>query len=94
MGTGALCIPFEKCLLNREERYQALDDLMSICHWTRVYYSWRPNLRDEGDNHLIELAVAGGSKIIITNNVKDFKQSDLSFPEISILTPREYLEVK
>ena len=32
---------------------------LSLCEWVPVYYLWRPNLRDEGDNHLIELAVAG-----------------------------------
>lgn len=26
--------------------------------WTRIYFGWRPNLRDEADNHLVELAVA------------------------------------
>ena len=83
---------FGKCLLNPEERDQALNDFISISKWTRVYYSWRPNLRDEGDNHLMELAVAGGATSIITKNVKDFKQSDLSFPDISILTPKQLLE--
>ena len=83
---------FRKCLLNNEERHQALDDFLNICHWIRVYYSWRPNLRDEGDNHLIELAVAGGVKTIITKNIKDFKDSELSFPEILILTPKQFLE--
>lgn len=83
---------FKKCLLNHEERHQALDDFLNICRWIRVYYSWRPNLRDEGDNHLMELAVAGGVKAIITKNIKDFKKSELSFPEILILTPKQFLE--
>ncbi|MCP4751680.1 MAG: PIN domain-containing protein, partial [Proteobacteria bacterium] len=73
---------------------QALDDFLSICRWVRVYYSWRPNLRDEGDNHLIELAVAGGTKVIITKNIRDFQESELSFPEISILAPNQFLEAK
>jgi hypothetical protein len=30
---------------------------------------WRPNLRDEGDNHLVELAIAGGAEAIVTYNV-------------------------
>jgi len=47
---------------------------------------------DEGDNHVIELAIAGSTSIIVTNNVRDFKQSDLIFPEISILTPNQFLE--
>ncbi|MBF0290459.1 MAG: putative toxin-antitoxin system toxin component, PIN family [SAR324 cluster bacterium] len=83
---------FKKCLLDSQERDQALNDFISISKWTRVYYSWRPNLKDEGDNHLMELAIAGGAKSIVTRNVKDFKQPDLSFPDISILTPKQFLE--
>ena len=30
---------------------------MSRCRWVEVFYAWRPNLPDEADNHLIELAV-------------------------------------
>jgi len=43
------------------------------------------------DNHLIELAVAGGAEAIITNNIKDFQHGDLRFPQIKFLTPTEYL---
>nr|WP_228025325.1 PIN domain-containing protein [cf. Phormidesmis sp. LEGE 11477] len=45
---------------------------MSISHWTFIYYTWRPNLKDEADNHLIELAIAGSASLIATNNLKDF----------------------
>ena len=41
-----------------EERLQVLAALARAGRWVQVYYGWRPNLRDEGDNHLIELAVA------------------------------------
>ena len=27
-----------------------------------MYYGWSPNLPDEGDSHLIELALAGGAQ--------------------------------
>lgn len=80
--------------MNKEERQNALDDFLSICKWTKFYYTWRPNLKDEGDNHLIELAVAGGASIIVTNNIRDFRKPELYFPEISILTPNQFIEVK
>ena len=35
--------------------------LISRRTWVRVYYLWRPNLPDEADNHLVELAVAGNA---------------------------------
>jgi predicted nucleic acid-binding protein len=52
---------------------------------------WRPNLKDEADNHLIELAVAGNAQIIVTKNVKDFQNAELVFPNLSILRPEEII---
>lgn len=65
---------------------------MSVCEWVQVYYLWRPNLRDEGDNHVLELAVAGAASMIVTNNVSDFLDSNLRFPEIRILKPAQVLK--
>ena len=54
--------------------------------------AWRPNLRDESDNHLVELAVAGGAEAIVTRNVRDFRVgADLRFPQIRIVTPVQFL---
>jgi predicted nucleic acid-binding protein len=44
-----------------------------------VYYLWHPNLRDEGDNHVFELAGAGGAEAIVTTNVGDFRSAELRF---------------
>jgi len=82
---------FEKSSFLPHEREDFFDDFCSICEWVKISYRWRPNLRDEGDNHLIELAMAGGADMIITWNKKDFRQSDLVLPEIAILTPPEWL---
>ncbi len=78
---------FQKSPLSAVERLRFFEAFLSVCDWTQVYYSWRPNLRDEGDNHLIELAVAGGAAMIITNNVRDFHGSDLRFPSIKLVEP-------
>ena len=83
----------EKCLLTPEERSQFLDDFLSICRWNELYYMWRPNLKDEGDNHIIELAVAAGANYVVTNNVRDFRAAELRFDEIHIVTPIQLLEV-
>ena len=83
---------FSGCPLNLAERNQVLNALLSVAQWTRIYYLWRPNLRDEGDNHLIELAVAGRAQYIATRNLKDFARSQLLFPEIKICTPETLLE--
>jgi putative PIN family toxin of toxin-antitoxin system len=82
---------FRTSPLTRTERQELFAAFLSVCEWVQVYYSWRPNLRDEADNHVVELAIAGGAAIV-TNNVSDFLSAELRFPELRILTPRSLLE--
>jgi putative PIN family toxin of toxin-antitoxin system len=80
-----------QCQLTRNEVDALLQAFMSICEWTSIYYTWRPNLKDEADNHLIELAIAGNAESIVTRNIRDFKNAELLFPDLLILTPEEIL---
>jgi len=57
-----------------------------------IHYIWRPNLKDEGDNFLVELAVAGNAKYIVTNNVKDFSHAQLRFDSFSVITPERAIK--
>ena len=52
-----------------------------------VYYLWRPNLPDEADNHVVELAVAGDAEAIVTHNTRDFCRNELRFPGLTVVTP-------
>lgn len=74
------------------ERIQVLAALARVGRWVRVYYGWRPNLPDEADNHLVELAVAGGAAAIVTHNIRDVRRGDLAFDNLRVLTPSECLE--
>ena len=60
--------------------------------WVTVYYGWRPNLRDEGDNHLIELAIAGAARAIVTHNVRDVRGGELRWSDLLVVTPSQCLE--
>lgn len=40
-----------------------------------IHFLWRPQLSDPKDDHILELAVAGGGTDIVTHNVKDFGQA-------------------
>jgi putative PIN family toxin of toxin-antitoxin system len=82
---------FDAKLISRRDRNDLLDAFFASCMWTPIYYLWRPNLRDEADNHVMELAVAGNATTIVTANKKDFRGSELSFPSIKILNPVEFL---
>ena len=83
---------FQDSLLSTPERQRLFEAFLSVCEWVHVYYGWRPNLRDETDNHLLELAIAGGASAIVTNNVRDFRDSDLRFPQVRVVTPKEFLK--
>ncbi|MUG99182.1 putative toxin-antitoxin system toxin component, PIN family [Scytonema sp. UIC 10036] len=80
-----------KCPLTSVEISALLASFLSVSEWISIYYLWRPNLKDEADNHLIELAVAGNAQIIATQNIKDFQNSQLLFPNLAILKPEEII---
>jgi predicted nucleic acid-binding protein len=75
-----------------QEREAVLAALAQKGRWVNIYYAWRPNLPDEGDNHLVELAIAGGSNTIVTHNVKDPRTGELHFTGLDVLLPTEFLE--
>ena len=83
---------WRRAQLTAAEREAFLDIFLSICQWTRIYYAWRPNLGDEGDNHLMELAVAGQADYLVTRNVRDLRGGELRFPHISVVTPTQLLK--
>lgn len=78
--------------LTESERLVLLESFLSVCDWVKVYYLWRPNLPDEADNHLIELALASGANTIVTNNLRDVSRGELTFPFLNILTPAQFLK--
>ncbi len=53
---------------------------------------WRPNLRDEADNHLMDLAVAANARYLVTSNVRDFVGGELRFDQVKIIEPAKLIE--
>lgn len=75
-----------------DERIAVLAALAKQGRWVTVYYGWRPNLPDEADNHLIELALAGGAAAIVTHNLRDINGGELRLGNLRVLTPAQCLE--
>ncbi len=74
------------------ERRLILATLAQHGRWVSPYFGWRPNLPDEADNHLIELAVASQASAIVTHNVRDLAHGELIWKSLKILTPAQCLE--
>ena len=83
---------FENCRLNLAQQEELLDIFLSVCQWRHTYFSWRPNLRDEGDNHIVELAVAAAVSHVITWNTRDFAAMELRFPALKFISPPQFLK--
>jgi putative PIN family toxin of toxin-antitoxin system len=59
--------------LSNDEIEKILDYLCLQSEHQKIYFLWRPRLPDPKDDHLLELAVASGTTIIVTHNIRDFK---------------------
>ena len=77
--------------MSGEEIRELLNAFYGLCHWVPIYYLWRPNIVDEGDNFLIELALAGNATHIVTNNTGDLRNAELNFPGLAIVKPERLL---
>jgi predicted nucleic acid-binding protein len=64
-----------------------LGTLLKTAHFTPIYYSWRPISPDAGDDLVVDCAMNAGA-IVITANLKDFRQAEESFG-LQVMTPIE-----
>ncbi|MQX36544.1 putative toxin-antitoxin system toxin component, PIN family [Roseospira navarrensis] len=83
---------FRAAPLDAGQRADLLDILLASAQWVRINFLWRPNLKDEADNHLVDLAIAGGARYIVTRKVKDFSNPDLRLPDLWIGLPEVFLK--
>jgi putative PIN family toxin of toxin-antitoxin system len=80
--------------LHRDDIQVILQFIATVARPTSIRYAWRPNLRDENDNMVMELALASGSEYLITRNTRDFVlDSDLSNDEVAVVTPGEFMRM-
>jgi len=74
-----------------EEIYAFLRYFCKVAHRRKIFYLWRPWLKDPKDDMVLELAVASKSEYIITYNLKDF--SNIHKFGIEALTPKQFLSI-
>ena len=58
--------------MSEEDIENILDYVCSVAHLQKIFFLWRPFLRDPDDDMLLELAVASEADFIVTHNIGDF----------------------
>jgi putative PIN family toxin of toxin-antitoxin system len=76
--------------LSKGDIEDILDYLLSKSSIRKVFYLWRPLLKDPKDDLVLEVAVESQSEYIITFNKKDFRRAGKF--GIKIVTPKEFLQ--
>ena len=56
----------------------------------RIFYLWRPVLKDPKDDMVLELAINSGCDYIVTHNTKDFLKADKF--KVKVVTPFQFME--
>ncbi len=66
-----------------------LDYICLIAEQRKIFYLWRPFLKDPKDDMILELAVESECDYIISFNKKDFKKIEKF--NLEVITPKELL---
>jgi len=89
-----LIYEYEEILKQKSKlEFKYIDSILNyICKIgkkNKIFYLWRPKLKDVDDDFLLELAVKSDS-IIVTLNKKDFKPARQF--NLKVMTPKEFLQ--
>ncbi len=76
--------------LSTEGVGQFLNAVIDLVEPVDIWFLWRPQLRDPGDELVLETAVNGRAEAIVTFNIRDFALVRERFG-IEVLTPAHLL---
>jgi putative PIN family toxin of toxin-antitoxin system len=76
---------------SRDQIERFLAAFVAVVEEVEVRWLWRPNLPDEGDNLIYELAVAASPAAIVTHNVRDFPKPEIAWSGVLVKTPQQVL---
>lgn len=66
-----------------------VDYLCTIANRHKIFFLWRPVLKDPDDDFILELAVKCDA-IIVTWNIKNFRKA--AHFGVTVMTPKEFLQ--
>jgi len=67
-----------------------IDAVIALAEPVETHFLWRPQLRDPGDELVLEAAVNGQANAIVTFNQKDFGEIPMKF-SVEVLAPVDAL---
>lgn len=67
-----------------------IDAVIALAELVETHFLWRPQLRDPGDELVLEAAVNGRANAIVTFNQKDFGEIPMKF-SVEVLAPVDAL---
>jgi putative PIN family toxin of toxin-antitoxin system len=67
-----------------------IDAVIALAEPVETHFLWRPQLRDPGDELVLEAAVNGHANAIVTFNQKDFGEIPMKF-SVDVLAPVDAL---
>jgi putative PIN family toxin of toxin-antitoxin system len=76
--------------LTEDDVDTVLDVLAAQAERVETSYRWRPQLRDAGDELVLEAAVAGSADALVTFNIRDFGDAPRRFG-IDLIGPKDLL---
>jgi predicted nucleic acid-binding protein len=65
-----------------------IDAIIAMGEPAQTHFLWRPQLRDPNDEMVLEAAVNGGARAVVTFNVRDYGTAASQFG-VEVLLPRE-----
>src|SRR5688572_10564122 len=80
----------DKIQLSKEELGNTIDYLCSVAIHQKIFYLWRPMLKDPRDELVLELAANAKAEFIISYNERDFQGAERF--GIKVLGSKAFLE--
>jgi len=77
--------------LSAHEVVEYLNAVVDLVEPVEIWFLWRPQLRDAGDEMVLEAAINGRADAIATFNLRDFGPAQTRFG-IEVLTPSGVLK--
>ncbi len=100
LATPPLFLEYEDALKRPEQRLahgltiEAIDEFLSelaaLTEPFEMHFQWRPQVRDPGDEMVLETAINGCADALVTYNIKHFALAGNRF-KVSILRPADLL---